>query len=87
MRLAEAAERVFARHETFHPRYGWFRKAYAFVGNDPRIFTRQDAPVRMGVGKNMVRGDSVLGDGGEVDRGKSRLANTSFGQHGADSLG
>ena len=55
MRLAEAAERVFARHETFHPRYGWFRKAYAYVGDDPRIFARQDAPVRMGVGKNMVR--------------------------------
>ena len=55
MRLVEAAERVFARHETFHPRYGWFRKAYAFVGDDPRIFIQPDAPVRMGVGKNMVR--------------------------------
>ena len=55
MRLTEAAERVFARHETFHPRYGWFRKAYAFVGEDPRIFVAPDAAVRMGVGKNMVR--------------------------------
>lgn len=55
MRLVEAAERVFARHETFHPRYGWFRKAYAFVRDDPRIFVRPDAPVQMGVGKNMVR--------------------------------
>jgi len=55
MRLTEAAERVFARHETFHPRYGWFRKAYAFVGKDPKVFVSPDAPVHMGVGKNMVR--------------------------------
>ena len=55
MRLAEAAERSFARHETFHPRYSWFRKAYAHVNDDPRIFSRPDAPVEIGVGKNMVR--------------------------------
>ena len=55
MRLTEAAEPTFARHETFHPRYGWFRKAYNFAAEDPRIFTREDAPVRLGVGKNMVR--------------------------------
>ena len=55
MRLVEAAERVFARHETFHPRYGWFRKAYTFVGDDSKIFVLRDAPIRMGVGKNMVR--------------------------------
>ena len=55
MRLTEAAEPVFARHETFHPRYGWFRKAYRAVKEDPGIFDREDAPVRIGVGKNMVR--------------------------------
>lgn len=55
MRLTEAAESSFARHETFHPRYGWFRKAYSFVVNDPEIFIRKDAPVQLGVGKNMVR--------------------------------
>ena len=55
MRLAEAAERSFARHETFHPRYSWFRKAYAHVSDDPQIFSRPDAPVEIGVGKNMVR--------------------------------
>ena len=55
MRLSEAAEPTFARHETFHPRYGWFRKAVAFSAGDPGIFTREDAPVRIGVGKNMVR--------------------------------
>ena len=55
MRLTEAAEPMFARHETFHPRYGWFRKAYNFAAEDPRIFVGEDAPVRIGVGKNMVR--------------------------------
>ena len=55
MRLVEAAKPVFARHETFHPRYGWFRKAYAQVAKDPRAFFGDDAPVRLGVGKNMVR--------------------------------
>ena len=55
MRLAEAAERSFARHETFHPRYSWFRKAYAHVNEDHGIFSRPEAPVEIGVGKNMVR--------------------------------
>ena len=55
MRLAEVAERSFARHETFHPRYGWFRKAYAHVAADSGIFRREEAPVEIGVGKNMVR--------------------------------
>lgn len=55
MRLVDAAEPMFARHETFHPRYGWFRKAHAHVAADPRVFFGDDAPVRIGVGKNMVR--------------------------------
>ena len=55
MRLTEAAERSFARHETFHPRYSWFRKAYSHVAADGGIFSRPDAPVEIGVGKNMVR--------------------------------
>ena len=55
MQLSEAAVPVFARHETFHPRYGWFRKAYVAATRDPHVFTNEDAPVRLGVGKNMVR--------------------------------
>ncbi|MCY4104884.1 MAG: DUF4007 family protein [bacterium] len=55
MRLTEAAEASFARHETFHPRYGWFRKAYAAAAADPFVFGLPDAPVILGVGKNMVR--------------------------------
>ncbi len=55
MRLVDATKPIFARHETFHPRYGWFRKAYAVAAENPRIFVAKDAPVRIGVGKNMVR--------------------------------
>ncbi len=55
MRLIEAAEPIFARHETFHPRYGWFRKAFAAVGRDSTMFTRPDATIQLGVGKNMIR--------------------------------
>ena len=32
--------RSFARHETFHPRYGWFRKAYSVAAQDPYVFNR-----------------------------------------------
>jgi len=55
MRLSDAAEGVFARHETFHPRYGWFRKAYEAAVDGSSAFTRKDATVELGVGKNMVK--------------------------------
>lgn len=44
----------FARHETFHPRYGWLRKAYEAAKLGPETFSRPDATVELGVGKNMV---------------------------------
>ena len=55
MRLIDACEPVFARHETFHPRYSWFRKAYGYAAQNPRVFVRDDAPLVLGVGKNMVK--------------------------------
>jgi len=56
MRLDEACEATFARHETFHPRHGWFRKAFLAASRDRgAFFLSEDAPVRLGVGKNMVR--------------------------------
>lgn len=48
-------EPVFARHETFHPRFGWLRKGVAHAHDDPDVFTADNAPTRLGVGKNMVR--------------------------------
>ena len=46
---------TFANHESFHLRYGWLKKAYNAVIDNPKIFVSDDAPVRLGVGKNMVR--------------------------------
>ena len=66
MRLAEAAQPTFARHETFHPRYGWFRKAYSTATHRRSGFTEDDAPVRMGVGKNMVRAIKFWGQAAKI---------------------
>ena len=46
---------AFARHETFHPRFGWLKKGFDRAAQHPGIFLEKDAPVRLGVGKNMVR--------------------------------
>lgn len=46
---------TFARHETFHPRYGWLKKGFDAATEDINIFKDENAPVRLGVGKNMVR--------------------------------
>lgn len=96
MRLTEATEPTFARHETFHPRYGWFRKAYAHAAFDPNVFTRKDAPVVIGVGKNMVRAIRFWGlaakliteDPQSRSRRKplipTRLGHALFGEEGWD---
>ncbi len=46
---------TFANHESFHLRYGWLKKAYNEVLKNPGIFVSDDASIRLGVGKNMVR--------------------------------
>ena len=82
MRLVEATKPTFARHETFHPRYGWFRKAYAVLEHDPQIFTREEAPVSIGVGKNMVRAIRFWGLAAKLiveDRQAPGLIATEFG--------
>ena len=79
MRLVQAAAPVFARHETFHPRYGWFRKAYSCTTADPTIFSRDDAPVRIGVGKNMVRSIRFWGLAAKLIEGKhSNILSPNF---------
>ena len=75
MRLCDAAEPVFARHETFHPRYGWFRKAYATAATTEHGFTAEDAPVIMGVGKNMVRSIKFWGQASKIITGDPASGN------------
>jgi hypothetical protein len=90
MRSAEFAAEVspvFARHETFHPRYGWLRKAYVAALAGPDVFTKPDATVQLGVGKNMVHAIrywglafKVLGEQPNPDRPRlSDLVPTEFG--------
>ena len=55
MRIDACTEPVFARHESFHPRHGWLKKAIDGATADPNIFTQERAIVDLGVGKNMVR--------------------------------
>jgi hypothetical protein len=46
---------VFARHETFHPRFGWLKKGFDAVNQNPAIFLAEDAHIQLGVGKNMAK--------------------------------
>lgn len=53
--MRELVVPAFARHETFHPRYGWFKKGVDAARRSPEAFTVETAPVDLGVGKNMVK--------------------------------
>lgn len=54
MRLDEACQPFFGRHETFHLRWGWIKKAVD-AASRPENFLGDDAMMRLGVGKNQVR--------------------------------
>lgn len=45
----------FAGHETFTFRYGWLKKAVNGITLDAQLFKRENAVVKLGVGKNMVQ--------------------------------
>lgn len=49
------AQPIFARHETFHPRFGWLKKGYDKALDNGAVFSSETAPVVLGVGKNMVK--------------------------------
>ncbi len=44
----------FSGHQTFVFRHGWLEKGVRAVNDYPTMFSREDALVRLGVGKNMV---------------------------------
>jgi len=54
MTLQQDCNPTFAGHQTFHPRFGWLKKGFDAVEADPRAFDDDDAPLKLGVGKNMV---------------------------------
>ncbi len=45
----------FAGHESFPFRHAWLKKGYDRLLEDPEFFSRKNALVPLGVGKNMVR--------------------------------
>ncbi len=45
----------FAKHETFYVRDGWLYKGLKAIREDEMMFLSDDAPQRLGLGKNMVR--------------------------------
>src|SRR6185295_3236964 len=60
---------LFARHETFQPRFGWFKKAFdGAVSSNGAVFNDGAATVRLGVGKNMVRAIRFWGIAAKVLR-------------------
>jgi hypothetical protein len=79
--LQECCRPVFGRHETFHPRWGWFSKAVFEGKANPYVFQQSDAPLLLGVGKNMVRAIRFWGEAStllkEVKPPKERLAAAS----------
>ena len=45
----------FSGHESFPLRYLWLTKGYDFIDQDDTFFSSDDAMVKLGTGKNMVR--------------------------------
>jgi hypothetical protein len=54
MKVHEVCKQGFGLHQTFPPRFGWFKKAYDQALTNNAIFSDPDATVELGVGKNMV---------------------------------
>jgi len=52
--LNAAVRYAFSGHQTFPFRYAWLPKGVGAIRRDSQVFTRPDALVRLGVGKNMV---------------------------------
>ncbi len=81
---------VFGRHESFPLRFGWITKALEALSEHPDVFTRDDATVILGVGKNMVasiRYWMIAAGILELDPSTnsltpSRLAQIIFGENG-----
>ncbi|GAA3411833.1 DUF4007 family protein [Paenibacillus hodogayensis] len=81
----------FTGHETFPFRLGWLHKGVMAVKDDPQIFSKDEAIVILGVGKNMVRSIRhwclTLGLITDIGRGvyqTTPLGELVFASNGAD---
>jgi Protein of unknown function (DUF4007) len=94
MKLDEFCSDKFARHETFHPRYGWVKKSVDGVTISSNLLRDEKAVVHLGVGKNMVKSIAfwglaykVLGATEGASRkllGPSAIGRVIFGSDGWD---
>lgn len=89
--MVEEIKYSFTGHETFPFRYTWLPKAIQSLGEHPDLFTRDDATVILGVGKNMVRSirhwSEAVGIVESPSRGQYRpteLGNALLGPEGWD---
>jgi len=83
---------IFARHETFHPRFGWLKKGFDAVCGDPDIFLAEDAHIQLGVGKNMAKSIrywckafKLTDDSGITEFGQQLLSEDGFDPYLEDS--
>ncbi len=74
----------FSGHETFPCRYTWLPKVVRHLGEGGLFQDEDDAMVRLGVGKNMVRAIKFWADAAEIlepsDSQPGRLGLTPFGR-------
>ena len=72
---------VFSGHETFALRGSWLKKTYDLLESTPDLFTREDAFVLLGVGKNMAQSMRYWGRAcGLFERSGVNLAPTALGR-------
>lgn len=76
---------IFARHETFHPRFGWIKKGFDSANKNSGVFLNDEATVILGVGKNMVNAISywckafkVLEENEPTNLGNRLLSNNGW---------
>ncbi len=88
MRHPESIQSIsFSGHESFPLRFAWLTKAVRGVTSDPTLFGSDDAVVRLGVGKNMVRAIRHWASRADVirpdasDRRGGRYSPTPFGDY------
>ena len=80
----------FGRNESFPLRFGWIAKGLSALNDDPEVFSREDATVTLGVGKNMVVSirhwlqatGVAMRDGTTNALEPTPLGRIAFGEHG-----
>lgn len=83
---------IFARHETFAPRFGWLKKGYDAVADSADFFLSDSAHISLGVGKNMAKSIrywckafKLIDDHGVTEFGRKLLSEDGYDPYLEDS--